>query len=135
MMLSEVEMFLYVFFFSCCLSFLFPFPCLSLFNPPAPFLQHFLPRWLSHISPALALLLGPSPLPLSFQFLVPLTHKLCLDSTQRDGASVLMNNNRNWEKEKVRTGSRGKLSVWLALSLSLYLPDCQQLCVSVSVMS
>lgn len=65
-----------------------------------------------------------------------LNHNLYLDRKQRDGASVLMNNNRNWEREKARNGVLRKpplKTACLAGTLSVYLPDCQHLCVSVCV--
>lgn len=44
-----------------------------------------------------------------FPFFRPLIHNLCLDRKQRDGASVLMNNNRNWERHRERESESGIL--------------------------
>ena len=76
-----------------------------------------------------------------FPFFRPLIHNLCLDRKQRDGASVLMNNNRNWERHTERESESGILrqpsfanclSGWHLVSRSICqtVSDCVFLSVS-----
>lgn len=83
-----------------------------------------LPCWLTHI-PLFIL----SSLLLLFAFLVLLIHNLSLDRKQREGASVLMNNNRNWERERER-GTEAAQTVCLARSNCQTVSNCVSVCVN-----
>lgn len=108
----------------------------ELFSPPSPS-----PSWLSHFScfnHLACFVCVSTPFPL----LIVLIHNLCLDRKQKKGRELLFwwittGIERERDREKVRKGEKArsgywssllcKLPAWLALCLSVYLPDCHRL--------